>query len=231
MFGVDDPRDVLAPDKLREKAELLQSEHSRPFNIQKIQLQLDTARTSSNPFELAGGFRSIWIAEATDPTVQVNLTLHSRDVPAISGAIPMKMRDCFAMPSKVAKAYITHTAQAGKTVTIFIALDGEFRSGLTTSVNSGGVSLNDGASFTRTIVATNAGAPAVSLFPQDLNRKCGSFVNDTGADMWVGEAGITNAGATKGRLVSPLETFIWRNTAQLYAYTAAAQNIAIIEET
>lgn len=228
-FG-DNPLDFLQGGKSQQAAELMESRDVRPNNFQKITLALDTAATSQNPYKIPIPFRSIFVGLATDPSVKVSLALHENSPMALDNAIPLALRDSYSSSKAIAVSYLTWTAQAGKTISLWLSVDGNITSGTQISQNAGGVSINSGSSATLN-QKTLAAASGSLIFAVDTTRKQGTFINDSGADLWVGVAStVTNAGGTKGIKIADGGAFSWQNTAALYGYSVAGFTLSTIEE-
>lgn len=224
-----DYRSVLTGDDERRLASLRRSEAERPFNLQLIPLDLSTANRG-NPFRVGAPFRSIALVTASDPSVAINLAIHTKDESSLNNAVPLRLRDSISFPNDIKDAFLFWDAQAGKTASILLCLDGEFKSGTQISQNAGGISINTGSAFSvsqKTLLAATAGA----IFATNANRKAGTFVNDSGASVWIGGATVTNAGATKGIEIPAGATLEWKNTAALYGYSVAGCTLAAMEET
>lgn len=210
-----------------DAANVLKSSVDRPAEVQKITLDLSTARTSSNPMKVSIPFRSIFVRAATDVLASVELRPNSVD--SFQSAIPLKINDSFAFPIQQSQGYLTWEAQAGKTMDLYFFVSGEFRSGSQISQTGGGVAIVDGSAFTRS-VTTLVAATATAILAADTSRKICSIQNNTGSTLYVGDSAITSSGATRGYEVPAGATFQWRNTAALYAYSVGGGDITLLTE-
>lgn len=219
----------LSTQFIKRSAEIRQATDSKPFQMQKIVLDLTTARLEGNPYKISVPLRSIYVQTASDSITTVNMAVNSDDSQSIQNAVPLKLNDAFDFGFQVASVALTWAAQTGKSITIFLFTDASFRSGSQLSLSAGGVSINDGTAFDNDTVTLTA-ATATVLFAADTTRKSGTYTNETGADIWLGDSTVTNSGATKGRLLASMQTVTWRNTAALYAYSVLGTTTAVITE-
>lgn len=230
FFETVDPRDSLKPEREMERGEALRSAHERPRNVLVVTLNLTTERTEGNPFRIPFPFKTVFARDTSgDTSANVDLMLHSNDAAAYANRVNLKLNDSFSLPTVVAEGYLTWSAQSGKTITLYFAIEGEFRSGQQLSLTAGGTSITDGSTFS-VAAATLAAATAGAIVAQDTSRKAATFVNESGADLWIGGASVSNTGANKGVLVAAGEKVVWRNTAALYGYSVAGTTLTVMSE-
>lgn len=211
---------------MKMAAEIRRASDQRPFQMQKVVINLTTARTESNPYILSVPMRSLFVRDASDSLANVNLSMNDSDAQAVANAISLKINDSVDFSSQVSKVALTWTAQSGKTMTLYLFTEAAFRSGSQLSLSAGGVSINDGTAFSNSVVTLTA-ATASLLFAADSTRKLGTWRNDTGADVWVGDSSVTNSGSTKGLRIAAGEIFQWRNTAAIYAYSVLGSSTEV----
>lgn len=201
----------------------------RPFSVQIQTLDLSTARLSTDPYKLNGQFRSMYIQDATDVLVNIQVLLGSRDT--TQSAFTMKKNDSFSMERPVNEAYLYWSAQDSKTVTFVTFTDVEFKSGSQISVTGGGVTLVDGSTITGPTRVTLAATTATIIAPALANRKKCTIQNKTGADLYIGGSTIgAVGGANEGLKVAPDSMIYWQNTGALYGWSVAGGNISYVEE-
>lgn len=224
-----------APGILRQAGELdqakvFQGTTERPFEVQKIVLDLATARREDNPYKIGFPFRSVFVAVATDTSANVSLKVNTAD--SFQSAFPLKKNDSFVFPWQLASGFLHWEAQAGKTMELYVFVSGEFRSGSQISVNSGGVSINEG-SITTLGSVISVGAGRIQLCVANADRKIITFQNKISTSVWFGDSSVTDSGtvATEGIEVLPGQTFEFRNTGILYSWCQAAGRIQYLEET
>ncbi|MCM2278319.1 MAG: hypothetical protein NDJ89_09610 [Oligoflexia bacterium] len=217
---------ALADESQKEAALLLLQLIEQGADIEVQTFDLATARSENDPFEV-GSFRSIWIASATDSSAEVSFRPNSRNKQ--QGAVPLTKNAVFSQIVPMARGYFHWSAQAGKTMTVVMSRLAEIRPGSLINQLAGGVTLADGSSFTVS-AAVLAAATAGLIVAQDTDRKCLTFVNESGADLWIGGASVSNAGANKGVLVVAGEKVVWRNTAALYGYSVAGTTLTCMNE-
>lgn len=216
-------------DKFNEiqRARIFEGNTQRPFSVQKMTIDLTTARLSTQPYKIGFPFKSLYVQTATDVYATVNVKLLTQD--SSQSSFPMKLNDSFNNEFPIAEAYLDWDAQAGKTITLIFFLDSEFRSGSQISVTGGGVSIVDGSSILLGTV-TLAAATAAVIAPADSLRKVATIQNKTGAVLYVGDSSITNGGATEGINIQPDGIITWRNTGALYGYSVAGGKVQRTEE-
>ena len=210
-----------------KKASVFISTTQKPFGVQSITLDLSTARLQTQAFRVGFPFKSVYVSSATDVLANVVLVPTTQD--SYQSGIPFKLNDSWTMDEPTAEAYIYWSAQSGKTITLHFFVESEFRSGSQISVTGGGVTLNSGSSFTRSVV-TLVAATATSLFASDSTRKQATIQNNTGAALFFGESTITGSGATRGISVPPGGSLQWTNTSALYAYSVLGGDITLMLE-
>jgi hypothetical protein len=221
-------KQVLAERNLEQKASLRDKNRQAPANFVKLgPYALGVAGT----IEIPGPFQSVMMKSATDDNVEVSIILNDKNNYTIQNAFPMNRNESLFFKDPILRAWLKWSAQSGKTATFYVAVDAEIRSGKITTVQSGGVSINEGTSVETEVVTLAAGA-ATELFEEDANAKVRSFRNDTGGPLYLGPSTVTNAGATKGFEVAAGEIFEWRNTSALYAYNGgAAADVVTMTQT
>lgn len=216
----------------KNAAAIRRDSEMRPRLQLRIPLELDAARTAQNPFVISAPFTAFYVEEATDTNVSIRMSLTSPEGQNISQYTTLRENDSGEFEDPIRAAYLTWPAQVGKTLTLVIYLGVAFRPGSQISVNSGGVSINDGSAVANSVV-TLAAAAATVLFAADATRKVGSAFNDTGATLYLGgTATVTDTGATKGFPWLPGAPLTWRNTAALYCYNPGGTvSTTILTET
>jgi hypothetical protein len=202
----------------QKRARIFESNTQRPFIIQSMVIPLDTARLDNQPLKIGFPFKALWIQDATDSSVVVNIRAGGRDL--TNSPFKLRLNDVWKLDDPIAEAYLDWSAQSGKSITILFSLTSDFTSGRNVSVNSGGVSINEGDSFT-TAQVTMTAATATLIKAQNSSRKVLAVQNNTGADLWVGGLTVSNTGATQGIKVPANGIYYWRNTAALYGYSVA----------
>jgi hypothetical protein len=200
----------------------------RPQNVFKIVLDLSKAKPEGDAYVINKPFKSFTMQKSTSPSalISVRPTTNTSE----QDAFDVGPKDSWGVSMSVPKAYIHWDAQPGVVVTLVFFSDAEFRSGSQLSLNAGGVSINEGSSITQLAPVVLAPATITQIMPQNLFRNVGLVINDTAADMYVGDATVTNAGATKGMILKAGDTLKWRNTAALFGYSVLGGTIQRIEQ-
>ena len=229
-------KEIMSPDEaaaivknatLIARANIADKISQRPFSVQVQTLTLTSARLSTDPYKISTSFKSLYIQDATDINVYVNVRFNTRD--SIQGSFTMKKNDSIILDEPTNEAFLDWPAQSAKTITLVIFTDAAFMSGSQISVTGGGVSIVDGSAFTQSVV-TLVASTATSVFASDSNRKMGTIENISGADLFVGASTVTGSGATRGYRIPTGATFQWRNTQQLYAWSAAGGDVFLMVE-
>ena len=228
VYTPDDVAKLMSAMKTKDQAAIFDASTNHPFSVQGITIPLDTAQLETNPYKIGFPFKSVFVADATDLSVQVNLKIGTRD--SFQTKIPLKKKDAFKLGQFTSEAYLDWTAQSGKTITIFFFTDSEFVSGSLIQQTSGGVQVSEGSAVALNSKTLSAATAAI-IAPQNANRVLAILQNQTGANVWLGDSTVTNAGATQGILIPPLATFEWRNSAALYGYSVAGGNVNFLECT
>lgn len=188
---------------------------------------LATAKLPTAPMEIKFPFKSFVVLAATDSNVTVNARIGTRDT--FQDTFPIKRGMKVTLPYPYSSIYLDWAAQSAKTMTILFSVRGEIDTNILDLVNSGGVSISSGSAFTTAVVALVA-VTATQLFAAVSGRKTATWVNDTGADVWLGNASVSSSGTNKGVRVGPGSTFQWQNTAALYAYSVAGSATEVVME-
>lgn len=205
-----------------DRAAIADGSNSPPLDIMVVDIDLTTARTIENPYTIGFPFKSVFVRNATDSSVSIKLRPWSSD--SLQGDITLKNNDSFLFGLSVARAFLSWGAQSGKTIQLIFSLRGEFRSGSQVSSTSGGVSISRGSAQS-TSTFTFTAATATQIFSSNTTRKLGTWVNETGATVWIGPSTVTNSGSTKGVPVAPGQTLQWENSASLYGYSVAGSAV------
>jgi hypothetical protein len=221
--------EILQAANLVKQASIFKGGTERPFAVQVMTLDLSTAQLETQPKKIGFPFKSVYAANATDTTVNINLKINSQD--SYQSAIPIFQNDSLTMDYPISEAYIHWAAQAAKTIVLVFFVDAEFRSGKQISVTGGGVSIVDGSSIALGAAVTLVAATAALIAPALSTRKKATIQNKTGADIYIGDSTITNAGATEGIKIPNDGIIYWQNTGGLYGYSVAGGKVSRTEET
>lgn len=219
---------ILAGDRDKSRARIFESNTQRPFGVQKLTLDLSTAKLETDPFVVNFPFRTFFVQTASDNSVEVNFKPVTRD--SYQSFFPVKKNDVWSADYPISAAFLHWSAQSGKSITLVFFVDSEFRSGSQISVNSGGVSINDGSSFEAQTRVTLVATTAAIIAPANSDRKLCLIENNTGADLFIGSATVTNSGATRGIRLAAGDVLEWRNTAALYGYSVAGGDVHYLDQ-
>lgn len=178
-------------------------------------IPLDTAPLQ--PLRLPSPLKAIHFKDATDNTVRVYFVANSDAKFNVDMAYPMDLNDKIGFEDPVPLAFLTWTAQPGKTATLWVAIDADIRPGRMNLVQSGGVSIQEGLAATSLPKATVANV-ATPILAADSTRNVVLIENQGGSPVYLGDANVTlPAGATPGITLNAGSTYEWRNAGALYA--------------
>lgn len=219
---------ILAQSTDRRIADIFRSKNDLPFTVQKIVLDLTTARLETDPYVIKFPFRSFYVQETTDSATNIFFKPVSRD--SIQSFFTLKKNDAWVSDSLIGEAFLHWDAQSGDSITLVFFTEAEFRSGSLISVNSGGVSISDGSAISNAVVTLAAGTAGV-VFASSTTRKLGLLQNNTGASIWLGPSTVDDSGANLGLEIQAGDTFEYRNSAALYAISTAGGDVLAMSQT
>lgn len=232
-------KEVLTPEeaamivqnaRLIDRASIADQLAQRPFSVQIQTLDLSTAQLETNPYEIKSSFKSIYIQDATDVNVSINVKLGSRD--SVQAAFAMKKNDSVSNDIPVTGAFLHWSAQSGKTITLVVFTDAKFESGSQISVSGGGVSINDGTAVSAATTTTLVAATAAIIAPASSTRKVTYIENATGAPIYfAGTSAVAASGANRGIKLEDGEKYEYRNTAALYAISTPGGAVVRVDLT
>lgn len=232
LFSNEQVQMILRAQETVTKARIFDSSANHPFMVQAMTIDLTTAKLSTAPLKIGFPFRTIFVQDATDASVSLNIRLGGLD--AFQSRIALKKNDSFAMPFPVSEAYIDWTAQASKSATLVFFVDGEFRPGSQISVVSGGITVSEGGSTAAIASVALVALTAAAIAPASATRIMTIIQNKTGADLFIGgDATITDDGtiATAGIKIAADGLIEWKNTGALYGYSVGGGRVNRFECT
>lgn len=219
---------VLSAALDRKLASIFQGSTQRPFQIQKVVISLTTERLETNPYVIGFAFKSFYVQDATDSSTTINFKPTSRDT--VQSSFAIKKNDVWTSDLPIPGAFLHWDAQSGESITIVFFTDAEFKSGSQISVNSGGVSINEGSSFDAQTRITLSAATAAAIIPANADRKVCTLENATGADLYVGNSSVVASGADRGIKIPAGGILYWRNTGALYGYSVAGGDVHYLDQ-
>lgn len=229
MSQSDSVFDFLITELQNKKSAFLNfSQKDRPVQGHRIVIDLGESYTKDRPMEINTSFRSIFIESATDVNSEVFLRPITKE--ESQPIITFHARDSWAIDYQIPKCFLHWDVQPGKTMTLVFFPDSEFRSGSQISVNSGGVSLNDGASLIHNDVITLPATTPTLIAPVNFARKVSNIQNDTGGELFVGGSTVSDSGLKKGIGYPHGAVITWRNTSALYAYSVSGGAVIRLDE-
>lgn len=213
---------LIQDTNLRQKAGILRSSDQRPKLSLRVPIQLDNARSESNPLVIIQPFNGFYVEEATDSTTEVKMGLGSTDNYNTGNYSTLKQNDAAFSPEEIRGCTLFWDAQAGKEIVLVFYVGLEFRPGSLLSVITGGVTVTDGDALSSAKlqgdVATIAcpGGSATQILAADADRKVNYLYIDSPA--WIGDASV--APGARGVLYQA-GLIEWRSPAAAYLYPVA----------
>jgi hypothetical protein len=223
----NDQRALIKMADALDLARMAQNIENPSQEIQVFTIDLGQPATEQRPFKVDFPFKSIFIRDATDTSVQIFLKPMTDNTS--QGAVAMKINDSMTFGSRM-RASLFWNTQPSKTMTIVVLAASQFSSGTLNSQNAGGVSINDGSSATLAAV-TLVAATVAAIVPVDTTRKTALVQNKTGSDLYLGvDNQVLPSGTNEGILISAGQTITWRNTAALWAYSVTGGKVTVLSE-
>lgn len=198
----------------------------RPRWLARVTIDLTTARAFNVGQKILDPFDSVFVESATDDNTEIKIAFTSSNDQSFINFATLIKNKSLELDKTCLGAVLSWDAQAGKSVTLLFGIGMKVKSGSFIQTISGGVTILDGTGFTNTVVPLVA-ATATAIFASDNTRKKGSFVNLSGAVIYVGAAGV---GIT-GYPVPSGSEFVWQNTGALFGYSVAGTSIVKMEQT
>ncbi len=215
----------------QDRAKLFQNSTQKPYHFSQLVQLLDTAQLSTDPLKIGFPFKAVTVLNTTDSITSINMRIGSND--DLAPLIALKQNNTLNFDEPVNEAYISWTAQAGKSITLLFAIDCVMNIGVATTAITGGIFQQDGTAVAAISQVTMVAATAIKVFATLSTRKCGTLVNNTGATIYVGGDNTVTAGiaATGGIPVPAGAVFNWRNTSALWAISTLGGVVNVLEES
>jgi hypothetical protein len=222
---------VLGDFERQNDALLAESQSAPPKELTNLNnIALTTAKLRSAPMQVLFPWKSIFAYDGSDSSTYVWVVPWTEDT--LQDPFKLRVNDSLYFPKPVTRCFIYWEAQTGKSMSISFFRTGEFRSGSSTSVSAGGVSISEGSIVGATATTTLVAATAAAICAQNYSRKVTSIYNDTGGTIYLsGASTVTDSGATKGIPLASGGVSQWKNTGILYAYSVAGGAVLTMEET
>lgn len=194
-MDINDFLSRLAEVAAKRNSEIAGNIQGREALLQKITIDLTTARSIDNALKISVPFKSVAIEDASDSNTLVYLALGDNSLDSMRNAKKLRSNDSFEFSSMVSSAFLYWSAQSGKQLTLVFSTTGTFKPGSQISVLSGGVSIADGDTLTSNLltggvatIAAPAGA-ATKILDADTARKSMKLYIDN--DSWIGDASVS----------------------------------------
>jgi hypothetical protein len=200
-------QEVLAARNLLTQAALIEGIEHTPFEVRTIEKQLDVAVNEAQAIAVGFPFRSVFVIDATDSAVYVNLKPQTQD--SFQGSIKLSKKDSLVFELPQSAGYLWWPAQPGKTITIVLFVTAEFRPGNFLVTSTSAIE----GSAVRTLIPVSTIVGTFLILPANSSRKKATIYNGSGSTVWMGDSAVTYGSGV------PIETgaFIeWKNTAALY---------------
>lgn len=210
-----------------DEAAIFEGNTQKPFGIQSVTLDLSSEKLETSPYKINFPFKAIYIQDTTDSNVGISFKPNTQD--SFQSPIILGQNDCLNFDEPLSGGNFFWDAQASKTITIVFLVNGEIRSGKLVSVTSGGLVISEGTSFSTSVV-TLVGATPTVVASSDSTRTVSTIQNNSAAPIWVGGSSVSSTGANLGIQVGIGQSIQWKNTAALYAYSAAGGDVLVMNE-
>lgn len=228
MFSSELIRQIIAETDANRAAQIQDVVVNNYSDIQVYTIPLDTAKTFADPFIIGYAFKTLWLKNATDNTTEVSVRFNDKD--RVNSEVPLRNNDVVESESLFGSAYLSWSAQPGKTITLIVGVRTSFKSGAL--INSGTLNLAVPATATGPTRVTLAAATAAVVVAADPATKNAIVQNHTGAPAWYGpSSSVSNTGANQGIEVPDKGILLWSNQTALYGYSVAGGDVTIVKET
>jgi len=218
--------EIIQMQNQNRDAQIRNDSDNRPRWVARLTLDLTTAKEFNVGQRVLDPFDSVFVETATDDNVSIKIAFTAPNDQSFTNYITLIKNKGIELEKPCVGATLAWAAQSGKSITLLFGIGMKVKSGSFIQTITGGVTILEGTGFTNTTVGL-AAATATQIFALDTARKKGSFVNRSGADIFVGAAGV---GIT-GYPVPNGAEFSWLNTAALYGYSVAGTSIVKMEQT
>jgi hypothetical protein len=220
-FKIADLYNLLESSRNLRRAQIQESITQNPANFTKIG-PIDLSVAEVNGYPLPSPMKAITARAATDTQVEVALITNGLSDNAKQNAYPISVNDTINFGEAVGKSWLTWAAQPGKTMTLYVAINAEIKTGKLLSVSAGGVNISEGSIIT-TQAAGSVAITAGVLLAQDTSRISATIENQSGTPIYLGDSTVTLPGGAKpGITLLPGASLEWKNTAALYAIASIA---------
>jgi len=199
----------------------------RPRWIGRVTLDLTTAAAFNVGQKILDPFDSVFVEDATDDQVEIKIAFTAPNDQSFTNYVTLIKNKGLELEKPCAGAVLSWDAQSGKSITLVFGIGLKVKSGSFIQTITGGVTILEGTGFSINGITLTA-STAVQIFAQDNARKVGSFVNLSGATIYVGDSGVDN---TTGYPVPSGTEFTWRNTQELFGYSVAGTTIQAMEQS
>lgn len=222
MFGPKNASQNIVAARVREvqvpqAADARYASDTNPFQMQRIVIDLTTARLEGDPYKLNFPVLSMHVESATDSGSNIRVSLNSDSSLQIQNYKKMILNDAMELDHATNGLFLTWPAQSGKSLTLIVFVGVRFRSGSQLSITAGGVSITEGDTFTDSNVVV--AATATQLAASSSTRKVLFVQNQSGQPMYIGDSTVTT---TKGALLAVGGSLEWKSAAACYAIAASA---------
>lgn len=223
--------DIIQQLKSRNAASIWDDSRSRPRKQLRMVIPLDVAATEANPFVISNPFNGFYVVSATDANVSVNLSLTSPEKQNITEYTSIKLNDSGTFSEPIRAAYLTWSAQTGKSITIMFYLGIDFRPGSLVSAISGGVVITTGTGMTP-VASVSVATTATLIAAADSTRKKTTIQNLGMQDVFIsGTNTVVGTGAAlglNGIKLQPGALYEWTNTGAIYGIAVGAASVVSI---
>jgi hypothetical protein len=207
-------------------AEIAISKSDRPQSVIKLDLDLSKEQTLLLPRNIGYAFKSLFVEHCDDPTAKIFVRPTTTE--EYQSAFQLGYRDSWSVQRAIPDAFLHWPAQVGF-MRLIIFTDSEFKSGSQVSLTSGGVSISEGLAVSNR-VETLPAAVTTSILPTNFLRKVATIQNKTGGEVFIGGSTVTDSGLTQGISIAAGQSFNWKNSGELFAYSTGGGNLIVLEQ-
>ena len=220
-------RQIIREENKSQNAQIFLADIENPFQVHTEVLDLGTAVSANNPKVFNFPFKCVAFIKGTDTSLEVSGVLNSNDNGFSS--VPFKNNSSLYSERMFGGLYLSWAAQPGKSVTICLFLNAKFESG--SFVNDGTVTVSVPSGMTLINPALASGSQL--LLAQNLNRSKVIIQNNSGADIYIGGSAVSNAGASRGLLLTSGVDITLEVTDAIYIYSSGfvAGEVTVMEIT
>jgi hypothetical protein len=211
--------------KILKSALVEQAAKDRDKICDKIELDLSTASTESEPYAFNAPFKSIHFESCIDTVTGLEVAdgivfFKANDSAKNQTPIRLTYNSAWKTEYMVSRAFFYWKAQPNRKIVLKAYFDSEFMPGAQVNINAGNVTVDGSVGDGKQLLNKDAfyceQGTVCEVVPQDLTRKCATVENISAyATIHIG--GSADLASGNGIPLEPGDVCEYRNTAALYA--------------